>query len=755
MPQNHELRPSQDNPESFQIAEPEPEKEQAQEDQEAERGRKLGAEILSRANFGSRYDIVDSSFQQAKKHGEKLPGKNGERRTFAYLSRLESLFERKGKERERKLWQVSAQKDLLIREENIPESYWDALRQAYRDAGAGNVVLTNEAKHEHFLKERQLQKESLERWANYLGDEQSPYPLWFKIYAWDGMTKMGKYDRVKKKYATRNETTVAPYPEPNAEILTKVFEVINRYYGNGEKDFYTEEGARNIDLEKAVASGNFVKIYNSIQQEITPNIEPPAETDDVHGEWVEYVPGDEYDIARAAIGTGWCIGDSSAVARHYLKFGTYGTDEDEEYDDEEEYDEGDNGARFILFHLQDQSTGLMAKSACASIRLDPGGKVAEISGLKPGQALNDSLVPIVEEKVKTLPGGEEFLPKFYCKKKLIALDRKMQANEDLTVDELEFLYEINEKIQTVDTYNARDPRIGELRNRYNIEYAVNHGIDTNRLIETFNSPTIQFNLELLVEHGANVDRLAEKLSSSDICSRKNLEYLVEHGANIDMNELIKRLKPQDICKKLDYLIENGANIDINELVEKTDPHFVGHYLRKLVEHGADVNKVVGKLHPESIVRNLDYLIEHGADININELVDKLSLGNIIQNLEHLIEHGADINIDELVERSDPNNVAYYLEQLVELGADINKLTKNLKSLDICVNLEYLIEHGASINMDELIERLDKTGLVQYRGRLIDNGADANRIQQRIQELVQKYGLFKHRRQGSRIGRLHP
>ena len=54
----------------------------------------------------------------------------------------------------------------------------------------------------------------------------------------------------------------------------------------------------------------------------------------------------------------------------------------------------------------------MADNACASIRLGMDGRVAEISGLGEGQALDDALVPIVEEKVTTLPGGEEVLKKF-------------------------------------------------------------------------------------------------------------------------------------------------------------------------------------------------------------------------------------------------------------------------------------------------------------------------------------------------------
>ena len=87
--------------------------------------------------------------------------------------------------------------------------------------------------------------------------------------------------------------------------------MINRYYGNNEKQFYTDEGERNIKLEQIVSSGSFPKVFNAIQQDIAPILEPPEKTEDVHGEWIEYQLGDEDDIARAAKGTGWCVASSS------------------------------------------------------------------------------------------------------------------------------------------------------------------------------------------------------------------------------------------------------------------------------------------------------------------------------------------------------------------------------------------------------------------------------------------------------------
>ena len=582
-----------------------------QETDERQYNQQVGAKVLSQAHFESSHQpIVESSFSKALKKGEKLPGKNNERRNLSYLKRLNKLVEKHGNKAEQKLWRASIKDDLLIQYDNIPESYWNAKKQELRDNGYGDIELTEEYKHEIYEKERELQKESLEKWVNYLGDEHSPYPLWFKVYAWDGMTKMGRYNKGKGKYETRNETTVAPYPNPDAEVLASVFDVINRYYGNGEKQFYTEEGERNIKLEQIVQSGSFPKIFNAIQQDIAPILEPPEKAEDVHGEWVEYELGDEDDIARAARGTGWCVA-SPSVGRHYLEYGTYG-DEDDEYDDYEydDYDNSRNQSKFILFHLIDEKTGKLSKNACASIRLDLDGNVAEISGLKDGQALNDSLVPIVEEKAKSLPGGEKFLEAFADKNMLIALDRKMKKDENLTIEDLEFLYEIHRPIKTLDTYNDDDPRISELKRKYNIRYALDAGLNIDQLVSELYPGSIAENLDTLISHGANINQLISKMYSVSIA--KNLDTLISHGADIDL--IVSKLHPGSIAENLDTLISHGANI----------------------------NQLISKMYSVSIAKNLDTLISHGAKININYLVSQMHPEEIEENLYALRRHGANI-----------------------------------------------------------------------------------------------------------------
>ena len=619
--------------------------EQRRRDQRA-----VGAKLLAQSGFSARYEAVDASFERALKRGESLPGKNGDRRTFAYLSRLEELINKHGNEAEKRLWRLSVKDGLLVEPENVTEAYWTSHKQELRDNGYGNIELDANYKKRHVEELRELQVGSLEYWVNYFSSKNCPYPLWFKVYAFDGLTKMGQYNKDKDRYETRNKTTTAAYPGLDAEVLARVFEVVNRYQGVGEKEFFTEDGGRVVELEKLAQSGNFSRIYSAIQRDIAPVLEPPENPEDVHGEWVEYTVNEVDDIARAAIGTGWCIA-SQAVARRYLLYGNSMGDDDDygdyDYDDDYDYDEdddyggsqqsGDVGkARFLLFRLQDPETGKLTRTACTSVRLGPDGNVAEISGLRAGQALHDSLIDTVEEKVKTLPGGDKFLEAFADKKELIRLDRKMQNGEDMTKEELEFIYEINRRIKSLDTYNAYDPRVKELRAVYGVEYALDKGIDINILVSKM------FPLDII----------------------KNLDVLVANGADVDVDGIVSHLEPGEIGSCLNVLISHGANVD--DIVSRSYSSVVDENLDTLLSHGANMDGIVFMLHPDDVIKNLDTLLSHG--VSIDGIVSRLYPDVIIKNLDTLMSHGA--NIDGIVSKLYPGDVIKNLDKLRAYGANI-------------------------------------------------------------------------------------
>ena len=576
------------------------------------------------------------------------------------------MVEKHGDALERKLWEASAE-NVVMDYEDIPDAYWKQQEQILRDNGQGRELSRRE---KEILAEDLIEKQrkSITSWTNYLSDKDCPYPLWFKVYAFDGISKMSNALNLDDAdYNRRDNTTALSFPKLNAEILAKVYRQINDFYGV-DKENWLSKHSDDEKLVSLVKSANFPKLYAKELVDTKVILKTPERTEDVHGDWFEYKLGDEEEIASLAEGTHWCVVDPN-VAHNYLTYGEYGHSRSKGADEE-----SSSKAKFIIFRLEDpNSPGVFASNGSASIRLDPDGMVAEVSGLDGGQALEDSLVQTVKEKVLSLPGGKKFLQKFEDKQTLIKLDHKLQNGEDLTKEELSFLYELDRPIATLDTYNSEDPRIPELKEKYGIEYALEKGLDTNKLVP--------------------------RLDYSDI--KNYLGTLLEHGA--DINKITNRLTPTDIFKNLDILLEHGA--DINDITSNMDSYDIVRRLDILLEHGADISKITNRLTPTDIVQKLDFLLEHGADININQLVSELSPSCICGYLDFLLEHGADININQLTSELDPVFICDYLGTLLEHGADINKIANRLKPTDIFKNFDFLLKYGADININQLVSKL--------------------------------------------------
>ena len=717
----------------------------------------IGSKVLALVNFESKHkDIVESSFNKARNNKEKLPGKNNERRNFAYLSRLDNMIEKHGDAIEQKLWAASAE-NLVMDYEDIPEAYWKQQEQILRDNGQGRELSEYE---KEILAEDLIdkQRQSITSWTNYLGDKNCPYPLWFKVYAFDGISKMSNALNLDDAgYNRRDNTTALSFPKLNAEILAKVYRQINDFYGV-DKENWLSKHSDDEKLVSLVKSANFPKLYAKELVDTKVILKTPERTEDVHGDWFEYKLGDEEEIASLAEGTGWCVVDPN-VAHNYLVYGEYGHSRSTGSDKE-----SNSKAKFIIFRLEDpNSPGIFASNGSASIRLDPNGIVDEVSGLNDGQAVEDALVPIVKEKALSLPGGEKYLQKFDDKQTLIRLDKKMEKGEDLTKEELSFLYELDRPIATLDTYNEEDPRIPELKEKYGIEYALEKGVDTNKMVASLDSCDIAKNLDTLLEHGADINNTVNHMKAYDIA--KNLDSLLKQGANI--NNTINNMDSYRIAKNLDTLLKYSAIIDVNELVSELKTYEVSENLETLLKNGADIDLVVNRMRYSDIVDKLDFLIEHGANIDVNELVSRLNSFNISDNLDtllkngadinvalnkmdpyyivnkldFLIEHGANIDVNELVSELKSYDILKNLDTLLKNGADIDLAVGKIKSHDIVYKLDFLLAHDANIDVNELVSELGSYDISQNLDTLLKNGADINNIVSNMNPRDIDYKLF--------------
>ena len=567
---------------------------------------------------------------------EKIPGENPkDRKNYAYLERLDLAIERGGNKLEKKIWQESIKNFApIIEKENINNKSWTQLKEAFDDNRKGQGLppaeYTESEMNKDYERLRQNQIDSINSWTEYLSTKETPFPTWFKIYAFDSVIKMGTYNHKDGKYENRDKSTIAPYPRVNPAALALTLDAVNDFFGQDKEKWFTEH-TDDDQLNAIVKSRNFGKIYTHFFKEIYKPIPTPERTEDIEGEWFDFYPGQEDELAEASQGTPWCIA-STQMGEHYLNTNNHTIK--------------DNKARFKLFKLKNEnSIDGMSKTACASIRFDTQGRVAEVSGLANGssQAIEDSLIPIVEQEAfkHPLDPDQHFKEKFRDKKELIRLQDKAKKGEELTLNEYAFLYEKDRKIFTLDTYGGPDPKIAELRNIYNLSRllqgedkdVINQDLLTQKLeciLKNADSSDFAANFDTLLEKGIAINDILDKLDSNGIL--RNFDTLLEKGINV--NSIFDKLDSYDITKNLNTLLENG--IDANVIFDKLDSYGISQNLDTLLEKGINVDAIFNKLNGNDISQNLDTLLEKG--IAVNDILDKLGSFNILQNLETLFKN---------------------------------------------------------------------------------------------------------------------
>ena len=655
---------------------------------------------------------------------EKIPGENPkDRKNYAYLERLDLAIERGGNKLEKRIWQESIKNFApIIEKENINNKSWLQLKKAFDDNRKGQglppIEYTESEMNKDYERLRQDQVDSINSWTEYLSNKEVSFPTWFKIYTFNSVIKMGRYNQLDGKYENRDKSTIAPYPKVSPAALALTLDAVNDFFGQDKEKWFTEH-TDDDQLNAIVKSGNFGKIYTHFFKETYKPISTPERTEDIKGEWFDFYPGQETELAEAAQGTPWCIASEHQGA-YYLKTNL---------------NIANNKARFRLFKLENESSvDGMSKTACASIRFNTEGKVDEISGLKNGdrQTIEDSLIPIVEQEVLKYPLNPEkhFKEKFRDKKELIRLQDKAKKGEELTLDEYAFLYEKNREIFTLDTYKGPDLKIAELRNIYNLSRLLQgedkDAIDQDLLIqklecvlEKTSSNDIVANFDTLLEKGFDINTILNKMDSHGISC--HIDTLLEKG--IDINAIFNKLNSDDVSQSLDTLLEKGINI--NTIFNKLDNYDITKNLTILLENGIDVNVIFDKLDSYDITKNLDTFLEKG--INFNTIFNKLGSYGISQSINALLENGIDINV--IFDRLDSYDITKSLNTLLENGIDANVIFDKLDSYGVSYHLDTLLENGIDINA--AFNKLDSYGVSQNLNTLLENGVDVNRVFNRL------------------------
>ena len=480
-------------------------------------------------------------------------------RLLKYFERLEELHNKVSKTKSvngEKLLKSFYYDLYVIKPENIPDAYFQNQVRLARERGYGNIKLTEEDKRRMTEEVIDDQKKSLDKWIEYfLYDEESKsYEMWEKYWVFQGLQNLGKYDKETSKFSKRDKTTVYPFPPVEREYIFTTLKLMEDFL----KDKKGEE-----DIKQALSTGNFKLLYEYVIKQSFLKGEHQSNSDD--GKWIKYEQGSDYNILRDSLQgyyTGWCTAAGENFAKDQLA-----------------------GGDFYVYYSLDKNGE--AKVPRIAIRMDGKDKIGEIRGIADNQNMEPEMMSILEEKLKEFPDRDKYLKKENDMKLLTLIDKKVNDNIDLTLEELKFLYEIDGQI--IGFGYGKDPRIEEIKRKRNERRDYS-------LIFNVKEEEVALSQKEWLNNPKKFKALPGNIDLRSLASADGLVLPQHVGGNIDLRSLASAdglILPQHV----------GNSIDLSSLTSADGlilPQHIGGYINL-----SSLTSTKGLVLPESIGGRID------------------------------------------------------------------------------------------------------------------------------------------------------
>ena len=343
----------------------------------------------------------------------------------SYIDRLEKIF----KKIQNNPIYINRIKQLfydkyIIKKENIPNKNQNQTRYKRKRKNEEQLNLIHQ---EQVIND---QKASLDTWLDYFISKESDHiPMWAKFWTFQGMIKLGTYNKISMQYNKREKNNTGVFAELNKEALNMAIQYLRK--------MLNKEKIEDKDLELLVKSGSFKKIYEIMLRKTK------KETIDIYdGIWIKYNQGSNPLPLLSSIqgfNTDWCI-TGAATAYKQLSQGDF----------------------YIYYTKNNQGEYKVPRLA---IRMENDDIIREICGVADKQNIEENFEKIIKDKIKNFKDKDEFLYGINQLEFLTYIHQKWLKDEELTKEELMFLYEINNDI--VGVVPKRDPRINEILNNRN------------------------------------------------------------------------------------------------------------------------------------------------------------------------------------------------------------------------------------------------------------------------------------------------
>ena len=261
---------------------------------------------------------------------------------------------------------------------------------------------------------------------------------------------------------------------------------------------------------REITEGTWVKYDQTQSSDYSDSYEEDGEyTDDA---FVDADNDTAMSLSQSLYGkrTGWCTAHSGTAAGQ-LREGDF----------------------YVYYTLDDQGNYTIPRIA---IRME-WGVVAEVRGIESGQNLESNMIDIVVEKLKTLPGGDEYFEKVENMKRLTEIDERVKGGGELTADDIIFL-RFSGEIKGFGHYE--DPRIEESLQGRSLDDDLDLVLDDpsvtandiNEIVKHLHSEEIVKNVDKLFSAGVSVVKLADNIICHEgTIYRAAMDKLVQKGVN--------------------------------------------------------------------------------------------------------------------------------------------------------------------------------------------------------------------------------
>ena len=493
-------------------------------------------------------------------------------------------------------------KKYVVKEENIPST----LPDGYTKKG--------------IIEE---QEKSLKLWIEYLSSTGANYPVWAKIWAIQGMLKMGIYDPDKGSYSTRDEGTIHPFIKANPAIIAKSIEAIMKLVN--KEEITDEEEAR---LTK---TRSFSKLYTFFEKKYKENLFGNSDPND--GVWIKYDQGDRagaIKLSESVQGTPWCTaGQSTAISQVCGPYGgaSYGGD-------------------FYVYYTKDKDGKYTIPRI--AIRCNGHNVIGEIRGVLDHQNLELELIGILEKKLRSM----SFLTEQTVKKNLDIVEslrelsriaKKTESKEQLTEDEVINLYSKNYGFGW-----AQDPEVEKITKKRNIKEDAELVKDPMKKIKNmglFFAPHSVEDKEFMLL------AIKENVNNKNFASPKLFEDIdfILRASSINKNILssVKKeflLEHPNVCMELLKLNSNTITFIPKEVLIQNQDEVV-----KTIKKNPPSQSAFREV-PEEIIENNPSIIKAYKDRPL-ELTGRLQCTTEDFQLKH-----PDIILDVLIKS--PSNLSY-------------------------------------------------------------------------------------------------